>query len=233
MLLPPDSAPSGATLADTAWQRLRRDIVSGTRPPGERLRIERLREFYGIGPTPLREALQRLSAEGLVIAEGNRGFAVAPLDPAEFSDLTRARIAVERECLRLSIAHGDRAWEARVVSATYLMASADADTVPGADDWEQANADFHLAMVAACGSDWLLRVRAGLQTLAERYRRASVDRSRGRRDLGAEHKAISEAVLARDVEKALVLTERHYGKTEEELRAAAPPSDEHQDLGKE
>ena len=219
VILPPLAPGPGATLADTAWTRLRHDIVSGLRKPGERLRIERLRAVYGIGPSPLREALQRLSAEGLVIAEGNRGFTVAPLDPEEFADLTRARIAIERECLRLAMTEGDRAWEAGIVSAAYLMEKADTEAAPGTDAWESANSGFHGAMVAACGSAWLLRVRNGLQTLAERYRRVSVGHSGGARDLGAEHAAISEAVLRRDVEEACALTAAHYAKTEEELRS--------------
>ena len=221
-VLPLHQAGSASTLTDTALERLREDIVSGARPPGERLRIERLREHYGIGSTPLREALQRLSAEGLVLALNNRGFTVAPLDPDEFADLTRARIAVERECLSLSIANGDRDWEAAVVSASYLMGRADSEEEPGTEAWEAANAAFHHAMVVACGSVWLLRVRGTLQTLAERYRRASVGRSRGRRDLGAEHRAISQAVLSRKTDLAQRLTAEHYAKTEEELRAAGP-----------
>ncbi len=207
------------TLADAAWSKLRHDIVSGVRRPGERLRIDRLRQLYGIGPSPLREALQRLSSEGLVLAEGNRGFTVTPLDPEEFADLTRARIAIERESLRLSLSNGGSAWEAEVVSATYLMAKADREISPGTDEWEQANTAFHRAMVSACGTLWLLRVRDGLHTLAERYRRASVESSRSQRDLGAEHKAISEAVLRRDIESACNLTAAHYGKTEAELRS--------------
>lgn len=221
-LLPHLTPEPGSTLADIAWRRLRNDIVSGDRQPGERLRIERLRELYGIGPSPLREALQRLSAEGLVVAQGNRGFAVAPLDPEEFADLTRARIAVEKEGLRLAILNGDTAWEAKVVSASYLMSKADRETSPGTDAWEQANTAFHGAMVAACGSRWLLRVRDSLQILAERYRRLSVGSVRSTRDLGSEHEAIARAVLERDVETACDLTTAHYAKTEEELRSVIP-----------
>ena len=210
---------STSTLTDEAWTQLRRDIVLGVRHPGERLRIEKIRKIYGIGPTPLREALQRLSTEGLVFAEGNRGFTVAPLDAEEFADLTTARIAIEREALRLSIQHGSSDWEAEVVSATYLMAKADREFPPGTDEWERANTAFHRATVSACRSIWLLRVRDGLHTLAERYRRASVSSERSQRDLGAEHKAISEAVLQRDAETAAELVSSHYDKTEFELRS--------------
>lgn len=209
------------TLTEAAYDALRADIIRGVRPPGERLRIEKLKNLYDVGPTPLREALQRLSADGLVEANGNRGFSVAGLDIEEFEDLNTARTAVEKEALRLSIARGGDEWEAQVVAAAYRMKKADAALAAGdaadLDAWERANAAFHLAMVAACGSRWLLRIRRGLHDQCERYRRASVYLKRGVRDLGGEHGAIAEAVLARDAEKACQLTERHYGATASNL----------------
>jgi GntR family transcriptional regulator, carbon starvation induced regulator len=156
----------GKTLVDAGYRRLRHDIIAGIRPPGERLRIEKLKAIYGIGPTPLREALQKLGQDGLVVTEGNRGFTVAPLDAAEFEDLNLARTVIEKEALRLSIARGGNSWEARVVAASYIMAKEDEaltlvpDRVP--DSWERANGEFHAALVSACGSAWLLRVRSGL-----------------------------------------------------------------------
>jgi len=220
----PGIAPEqGETLAQAAYRTLRVDIICGRRPPGERLRIERLKAIYGIGPTPLREALQKLSMDGLVLVEGNRGFTVAPLDPDEFLDLNTARTAVEKEALRLSIARGDDDWEARVVAASYLMAKEDA-ALEGAgcvpDSWEKANSAFHSTLVSACGSSWLLRTRAGLHDLCERYRRAAVYQKLGQRDLSAEHSDIAKAVLDRDAERACALTEQHFALTAETLVTA-------------
>lgn len=210
-------AEDNGTLSDSAFRSLRQDIISGVRGPGERLRIERLRQIYGIGPTPLREALQRLNQDGLVLAEGNRGFTVAPLDPQEFADLNIARTSIEKEALRLSIAQGDDEWEATIVAASYLMEKEDralagvGETAP--DSWEQANGKFHFALVSACGSRWLLRVRAGLHDLCERYRRVSVNQRLNSRDLAAEHAAIAKAALARDIERTCALTEQHFALT--------------------
>lgn len=156
-----------------------------------------------------------------MLSEGNRGFAVAPLDYGEFRDLNVARTEVELAALRRSITDGDAAWEARVVAATYLLAKADAALTSAEagvpDSWEEANAAFHTALVSACGSQWLMRVRAGLQDLCERYRRASVGRRRGVRHLSEEHAAIAEAALARDADKACELVRRHFETTTEDL----------------
>ena len=222
----------GETLADAAYRRLRQDIIDGSRPPGERLRIEKLKAIYSIGPTPLREALQKLGQDGLVIGEGNRGFTVAPLDPVEFADLNLARTAIEKEALRLSIMHGDDKWEARIVAASYILAKEDAalaDSHAGVpDSWERANSELHLALVSACGSNWLLKVRAGLHDLCERYRRASVYHRRGARDLAAEHANIVNAALARDADRACDLIERHFALTAATLVEAGRAEDAQQ-----
>ncbi|MEZ5934643.1 MAG: FCD domain-containing protein [Alphaproteobacteria bacterium] len=216
----------GETLARAAYRELRADIIKGARAPGERLRIEKLKAIYGFGPTPLREALQMLAADQLVLVEGNRGFSVAQLDLDEFKDLNVARTVVEHAALRLSIAKGDDAWEAGIVAAGYLMGKEDAALSATADRvtdrWEAANTAFHTAMVAACGSRWLLNVRAGLHDQCARYRRASVYQKRGERDLGAEHRAMAEAVLARDADLACDLTERHFALTASSLFEAPP-----------
>lgn len=213
----------GGTLAEMAYWRLRRDIIVGTRTPGERLRIEKLKTIYAIGPTPLREALQKLAQDGLVVSEGNRGFAVAPLDPAEFDDLNTARTVVETGALRLSIERGGDDWEARVVAAAYIMgkeddALANAEHSPS-DNWESANSELHTALVSACDSNWLLKLRDGLHDLCERYRRASVALRMGERDLKAEHASIVAAALERDVERACRLTEEHFARTASILSA--------------
>lgn len=210
------------TLADAAYARLRQDIIIGARRPGERLRIEKLKTIYAIGPTPLREAMQKLAQDGLVVSEGNRGFSVAPLDTEEFADLNTARTSIEKEALRLSIANGKQAWEARVVAAAYIMAKQD-EALANADgelpeSWELANAEFHTALVSACGSAWLLKIRSSLHDLCERYRRASVYLRMGARDLRSEHAEIAEAALSRDVERACRLTETHFELTASGLK---------------
>jgi len=205
------------TLADEAYLAIKSDIMRGVRHPGERLRIEKLRTIYNIGPTPLREALQRLSADRLVVAEGNRGFSVAPFDLDEFNDLNTARIAVEQAALRLSLQNGGIEWEGGVVAAAYVMEREDkaltGHSGPVPDSWEQANAAFHASLVAACGSKWLLWTRSHLHDLCERYRRAAVSHGVGDRALYVEHGELAMAALARHADLVCDLTERHYGRT--------------------
>jgi len=212
----------GGTLTEQACDAIRTDITSGALKPERRLRIEALSQRYGVGPTPLREALQRLCAEGLVVSTGGRGFSVAPLSVAEFEDLTIARIAIEQQALRLAIAKGGDEWEAQVVAAAWRLRKRDEALAEGGEDtlpeWAAANAAFHAATVAACGSRWLLRMRGRLNMQAERYRLASIALQRADRDLMTEHQAIADAVLARDADAACALIERHFDATARHLR---------------
>jgi len=213
----------GDSLSDRAYSLLRSDIIRGKRPPGERLRIEKLKTIYGIGPTPIREALQRLSAEQLVQTSENRGFTVSPLDLSDFADLNFARVEIEKVALRRSLALGNSAWEGGVVAASYVMAKAEKQLEKGdaasKDDWERANAAFHTAMVAACDSNWLLLTRKRLQDMCERYRRASMFTDSGHRTTDDEHKAIADAVLSRDIDLACALTHDHFMTTLKILNA--------------
>lgn len=212
---------SEPTLVEQAHEKLRNDIVAGIREPGEKLRIERLRTLYGIGPSPLREALQRLTADGLVNVNSNRGFQVAPLDPREFLDLNRARVALETAALRLSMEEGDEDWEAGVVAAAYSLEKQDTLLIRGElkefDRWEALNNRFHTALVNACGSRWLLKHRGMLQEQCERYRRASVYHARLERNLLEEHQAIAKTVLSRDIDAACELVAEHFNRTADNL----------------
>jgi GntR family carbon starvation induced transcriptional regulator len=218
-----EAARSGAALStvEAVYDVLKKDIISGALPPGQFLRIDRMSRTYGVGPTPLRETLQRLTAEAMVIAHGGRGFQVAPLVVAEFEDLNIARTAIELAALRLSIRHGDEAWEGRVVATGYILEKWDRVQSEGSggpdafDRWEHANSEFHAALLAGCPSMWLQRTLDGLRSKCERYRRAAMSSGgAGRhRQVAAEHKAMLRAVLARDAEESCRLLAAHYETT--------------------
>src|SRR5665213_3204359 len=80
------------TLADEAYQRIHHDIIRGEFAPGDKLQPDALRERYNIGLSPVREALSRVALEGLAVAEGQRGFFVAPATRQELLDIADLRI---------------------------------------------------------------------------------------------------------------------------------------------
>lgn len=219
-----ESSGDPGGLAHIAWRMIRDDIIAGRLDPNLRLRLSKLRERYRIGGTPLREALSRLTAEGFVISSEGRGFAVAPISLAEFRELTDLRKLLEKECLRLSIQHGDIKWEAGVLGALHQLANGHKrmDRGGGAaiEEWERLNHDFHDALVAACPSTWLRHFRELVYLYTERYRRICLTAPAPARDVHREHKQLCDAVLERDVERAHQLIEDHLERTFRKVRTS-------------
>ena len=203
------------TLVESSYNRLRSDIIAGKLVPGAKLRIEELRDDYRVGASPLREALNRLAGEGFVTVEEQRGFKVAPVSQDDLKDLSRMRIMLECEALRESIRNGDDEWEANLVAAHHRLQKAERSYGRDLGEWEQRNEEFHEALVAACASSWLLRLRHVLYEQHKRYRFIAILSPQQNRDVHGEHREILEAALARDVEAATGATERHIQFTME------------------
>lgn len=216
------------TLADRAYRVLRQDIVEGRLAGGQKLKLESLMASYSFGMSPLREALSRLTGDLLVITEAQRGFWVAPLSIEELDDISRVRALVETEAVNLSIRFGTQAWIDSVEAAFNELSEVER-ALPAADAplppelgarWEDKNRAFHSALVSACNSPWLMRVRDMLYSQSERYRRVSLKASRGRRSVHEEHLAIFEAAIKRDALRACRMTELHVQRTADEVRLA-------------
>ena len=204
-------------LVDVAWRRLRDDIVSGRLAPDARLRVAKLRELYGIGASPLREALSRLASDGFVRSIERRGFVVAPVSLAEFRDLTNVRKNLEREALRLSLENGGDEWESRVTADFYRLSKAQERFDPADPEtlryWEEVNREFHETLVSACTSPWTLQFRRTVYSFAERYRRICQTVTTISRDVHEEHMQIKDAALARDGETLMTLIDEHLERT--------------------
>jgi len=228
----PPSAPYASAIQGT-YEQLRTHLVTGVLAPNEKLLIKNLCERYEVGPSAVREALARLSAEGLVVAEPQRGFHAAPVSIEELRDLTEVRIELETRCLRRSIENGDMAWETRVVGSLHQLSRMPRGEREGnpalpARPWEDSHAAFHTALVSACGSPWLLSLRQQLYVQSERYRLLAAARITRSRNLELEHKTLVKAVLDRDVDRAVSLVTTHFAATSENMtrigaEAFSPP----------
>ena len=207
-------SPRVPTFAEDVFLRIRADILSAKLIPDEKMQLERLKDAYGVGATPLREALSRLTSLNLVVGEGQRGFRVAPVSIADLLDITKTRAWVESVALRASIAAGDRNWEAQILAAAHRLEgySPKGEELLG-DDWYRENRLFHDALVSACNSAHIMAYRSHLYDLSDRYRRLSVQQGFAGRNFDAEHRQILNAVLARDGDAAIAHTEDHFIET--------------------
>ena len=216
--------PLELPVAERAYRALRQAIVRGEFEPDARLRVEELSKRFAVSSSPLREALNRLSEQGLVRALENRGFRVAPLTAAGVSDLARVRTLVECEALRDAIVHGTDAWEAQAVAAGHALALAERrlGDQPRTldDDWSARHRAFHLSLYAGCTSPLLLDLADVLFDNAERYRRWAARWRQAPRRKHDEHQQLLKVVLARDTERAVELLRRHISHTEQLVAAA-------------
>ncbi len=218
----PDSQIS--TQASTVYDRLQADILTGNLKPGLKLRLKDLIEKYDTGNSPLREALNRLSANGMVVREENRGFRVPTASNSELAELTRTRCWLEEIALTESIANGDTAWEERIVLAFHWLTrtaqNAKDASFYTSPEWEQHHHEFHLALISACNSNILMDFCAELSQRLYRYRNlAEVVEYRDRHEL-EEHRELQQAVLNRDTDLAVELLHKHYTITSEILLAS-------------
>ncbi len=203
------------TLIERTYGQLREDILDGRLAPGEKLLVERLKDRYEVGAGTVREALSRLVSEAMVVAEGQRGFTVAPAGIDDMIDVTNVRVALETDALRASIRNGDDVWRKQLrIAFDKLTAHESPFRSENIRDWEQANAEFHEALLSACGSPWALRVVRQLTQHAERYRRFSIGLHNGR-DVHLEHKQIFDAAMAGQDARAALALETHIRMTPE------------------
>ena len=214
------------TLVERAYLSLRRDVVCGKLVPGERLRVEHLKDQYEVSAATLREALSRLVSDALVTAEGQRGFRVAPISLADLADVTNTRVMLETEALRQSIRHGDAQWEATLTHCYLQLTQAEKDLDnTGSVIWEKRNKAFHETLISAYHSDWTKYMLGILYRHAERYRninwRLTAAHASGR-DVHQEHEAIFRAAIARQEARAALALEAHIRLTHDivQLQAA-------------
>ncbi|WP_315837781.1 GntR family transcriptional regulator [Bradyrhizobium prioriisuperbiae] len=214
----------GKTIAADITHRLREDIVSCRMTPDEPLRFDVLKQRYGASFTTLREALTALAAEGLVDAQEQRGFRVAPVSRRDLIEVTDARVLIEVELLRRSIEKGGDDWEIAVISTLHRLRRIEerADDNPLQDpEWTAAHRQFHQALVSACESKTLLAIRADLFDRAERYRHLSASFRPRPRDKAGEHQAIMQSAISRNADLAVKLIESHIRTTAENVLAYA------------
>lgn len=210
-------APSQDTLTDRAIAALQRDILAGDLPPGGRLGIVGLVKRYGIGATPIREALSRLASRDLIIAIGQRGFRVAPLDRGDLLDITRIRVVLETEALRQSLAQGGDAWEAQILSSLHQLrryvARHGAAFGEGTEEFDRLHKGFHSALIGADGSIRLAQAISDLYDQAYRYRRIMMKQFTDPDRFIESHERLAARVLERQFEPARAELVEHIHST--------------------
>jgi DNA-binding GntR family transcriptional regulator len=208
------------TISEHAYKRMRSDIIFGRLPPGQKLKLDRLKNSYGASISTLREVLSRLASEGFVLAEGQRGFEVSDVSTENLKEIAALRQLLEGHALAQSFASGDMEWEGRVVAAHHKLASMERLMQSGdrsqTESWKRYDWEFHQALISACGSHALMETHAGVFDKYLRYQMIALSY---RGDIAArEHQSLLECALRRDAETAQrILAEHVSGGVEHAL----------------
>lgn len=174
--------------SDLLYVRMRNDILSLALAPGSALRLPALSERYAVGVTPLRECLNRLSTDQLVVMEHNKGFRVAELSLQDLLDLERSRNAIEGDLFLRAIEQGTDAWEAGVIGAYHHLSVLPPISILGTDAelalWNRRHAAFHAALIAKVDAPWMLHFHGQITDQLQRYQSFI---QTGLRDLSISH----------------------------------------------
>ena len=198
----------------STYQRIKRDIIFGELAPATKLKLEGLRERYSASMSTLRETLNRLASEGFVDARDQRGFFVSPVSREDLIEISNLRILLECHALHLSVTNGDTDWEGNLVSAHHKLHLMEERMLAGDDsckeEWKRYDWEFHLAMIAACGSRNLLALHSVLFDKYLRYQMLVLT-YRGKAAV-KEHKQMFDAALKRDADRASNILRTHIEK---------------------
>ncbi|MEM8751337.1 MAG: GntR family transcriptional regulator [Pseudomonadota bacterium] len=208
---------AAATRPAGVYEALRGDLARGRFAPGGRLAPKALAARYDCTPGVAREALIRLAAEGFVDSAAQRGFRAVRPTPASVWEIAHFRILIETEGARLSILHGDMAWEANLTGAHSRLTHMERrlrGRAPAGEDrrlWSAYDRAFHEALIEACGSTLL---RARHHEIYDRFKQHVIaqDPTLGFRGeaLVREHTDILDAALARDPVACAAALQRHF-----------------------
>jgi DNA-binding GntR family transcriptional regulator len=207
------STPGKRTLGSDVFEALRKMAISYEMKPGERLNELDLAEKLGVSRTPVREALKRLAAEGLLM-ESSRGYVRRPLEIQEMFNLYEARVAIERECFRLAF---ERATEDDLRDISdYLKASVHVPADTNVERLVELDEGFHLRIAAMSKNAELKRILISLNERIRFIRWIDMENV-GRDSTQKEHWEIVNAMLDRDMERGLARISSHISVRREQI----------------
>jgi len=197
------------TISNDIYQQIRLDIINGEFVPGEKLQIKQMCARYHVGNSPLREALTKLAATGLIQQENQRGFRIPLVSRKDLADICNSRIHIEVAALKMAIAKGDDRWESEILAQFHQLQKSQRQTVIDKAQWERRHTRFHNSLISACDSPSLLNFCNILHDQFDRYRRLAPSDIKIRTQLDEQHREIMKLTIAREAATAGELLSAH------------------------
>jgi GntR family transcriptional regulator, carbon starvation induced regulator len=205
------------TISSRVLAELRSAILTGELAPGAKINLDHLRSRFDSSISPLREALARLTGDGLVLFEDQRGFRVAPVSRAECADLAALHGDLEVSALRAAIKAGGMDWESGIIGAQHRLQRFSPVDTPG--DWARAHDAFHLALIVGANRPLLLETCQRLGLLLQRYRNLTAAGEPQQADL-EDHERLAQATTRREADSACAVLKAHLQRGAKALEKA-------------
>ncbi len=208
---------SKETLAEQIANRLRRDVLRGTLPPGVSVKERDIAADMGVSRTPIREAIRILSKEGLVELRPSRSPIVAIFDRSEVADQAEVLIALEKLSAKLAC---KKATNDEIAGMAKIMAYMEKnfDQADPLDIFE-VDMSFHTAIAVASGNKALAETHGTFLRRLWRARYLAASRRRNRGRVVSEHNAILKALQERDEDAARAAIDTHLWQLAEDIRS--------------
>jgi DNA-binding GntR family transcriptional regulator len=205
-------------LPETIQRQIKAAIVTGELIPGQMLRQEELAQRLGASRAPLREALSRLEAEGLVVLLPRRGYAVMSLDRDEIAELFDLRIVLEERLARLAAECRSEADVVRLKGISAAMTALSPQTNPDiVAQWYDQNTEFHAALVEPANLRHFTRLYSTVRENLDPYIRVEMQLTGGFEQAQEEHDQIIAAFVAKDADTLGHLISEHARHTKDRL----------------
>ena len=212
-----------SSITHRAYVEIRAALIACRLPPGSRLNIAQLQREIGVSQAAVREALSRLTAEGLATIERNSGFRAAPIAANGYRELSAACLTIEVPLLRSAIQNGDYVWEGALLSAYHVasrvLSEAASDSI-GVDAYFSHREEFHQRLFSACDNQWLLWSWSLLYAQQLRFRHIFSDLARFERGLHDDYRGFLNLVIERDADRAIMLWTRTHEKVAEFIESS-------------
>ena len=203
------------SITQRAYLRLKSDLTACRLPPGQRINISRIQRETGFSQAAVREALSRLTSEGLAEIERHSGFRASPISTTGFRELSEASMVLEVPCLRSAIEHGGLEWEGKLLATIHMSSRMLAEVVEGRAELDKYTAHreaFYDALLSPCENKWLLKSWKQLYVQQMHYRHTFRKLAEYELSLSEYYKNFIDAILARDTDRAIALCLEKYEK---------------------
>lgn len=221
--MPNSSSAAGLELAapvplpEAVYRELRTAILNGVYRPGQILRQEELAQQLGVSRAPLREALPRLEAEGIVVLRPRRGYSVVSLKADEITEIFELRGLIEEKATFIATQKRTAEDIARVRDLRERMRRADVGTPAGLGQWFELHYEFHDCLLAPSGRRHFRRMVESLRAVVEPYLRVEIGLTGDVRQAEEEHDGLVDAFAAGDAARMALLTAEHVRHTADRL----------------